>query len=136
MQNQPAWLQEDGSMEAPGPANGDAAASPAPQPNHERQVRAVSTRQGLRLQSYLWVCNGYAKVWLLHRSPVAQQISSAWMVPRARQCRTPMAMARMLRHRQAPARSRLLRSLLLHGTRWRTCWHCPARSLHSSPRQV
>lgn len=40
VQNQPAWLQEDGSMEAPGPANGDAAAPPVPQPSHERQVRA------------------------------------------------------------------------------------------------
>ena len=41
----------------------------------------------------------------------------------ARQRHTPTAMARMRRHRQAlePARSLQLRSLPLHGTRWKTC---------------
>ena len=55
----------------------------------------------------------------------------------ARQRRTPMATARMHRLRQAPtAGSPQLRSLLLHGTRWKTCWRCPGRSLRNSPRQV
>ena len=52
MQNQPAWLQEDGGADMAGPANGDAAAaSPEPQPGHERQVRARTQIQRLCLSA-------------------------------------------------------------------------------------